>query len=129
MARYKGHEGDVSVSGTSVGERISFSVELTSNTADASTMGNDWTDTDGLQKSGQGELEVFHDPNDAQQTALAVGDTVAGIFYPAGETTGLTSISANWLVERVGHSTNVGDLVKTTYTIRNKGAVTVAAVV
>lgn len=124
MARYKGHQGDVSVGGTSVGERISFSIEMTANTADASTQGNDWTDTDGLQNSAQGELEVFYDPGDAQQDLLLVGDTVACVFYPAGNTSGLEDISGNFLVERVGISTPVGDLVKTTYTIRNKGTVT-----
>lgn len=128
MARYKGHEGDVSVDGNSVGERISFSVEITSNTADASTQGNDWTDTDGLQKSAQGELEVFYDPADTAQTAMTAGATIAGIFYPAGNTTGLQTITGNFLVERVGISTPVGDLVKTTYTIRNKGAVTISTI-
>lgn len=128
MARYKGHQGDVSVGGTSVGERISFSIEMTANTADASTQGNDWTDTDGLQNSAQGELEVFYDPGDAQQSAMVVGATIAAVFYPAGNTTGLESITGSFLVERVGVSTPVGDLVKTTYTIRNKGTVTRATI-
>lgn len=128
MARYKGHEGDVTIDGTSIGERISFSIEVSANTADASTMGNSWTDTDGLQNSAQGELEVFFDHGDAQQSAMVAGATIAAIFYPAGDTTGFRSISANWLVERVGISTSVGDLVKTTYTIRNKGTVTTATI-
>lgn len=128
MARYKGKDGDVTVGGTSVGERISFSVELTANTADASTQGNDWTDTDGLQNSGQGELEVFYDPGDVQQTAITVGSTITCVFFPGGDTSGLTSISADWLVERVGTSSPVNDLVKNTYTIRNKGTVTIATI-
>ena len=128
MARYKGHSGDVDIGGTSIGERISFSVEMTVNTADASTQGNDWTDVDGLQNSAQGELEVFYDPGDAQQSALTVGATPTCVFYPAGNTTGLEQISGTFLVERVGVSTSVGDLVKTTYTIGNKGAVTIATI-
>ena len=128
MARYKGHEGDVTIGGTSIGERISFSIELTANTADASTMGYGWTDIEGLQNSAQGELEVFWDPADAQQAAMTVGATITATFYPGGYTTGLQSITGDWLVERVGISTNVGDLVKTTFTIRNKSIITVATI-
>ena len=124
MARYKGHEGDVKVDGTSVGERITFSIELSSNTADASTQGNAWTDTDGLQKSAQVELEVFYDKADPGQAAMIEGATVACVLYPAGNTTGLESFDGNFLVERVGISTQVGDLVKNSYTLRNKGTVT-----
>lgn len=128
MARYKGHNGDVSVGGDSVGERISFDIELTSNTADASTMGTGWTDTDGLQNSATGTLEVFYDPSDTAQAAMTVGATVACIFYPAGNTTGLQTLTGNFLIERVGHAVSVGDLVKTSYSLRNKGAITLGTV-
>lgn len=128
MARYKGHEGDVEVGGTSVGERISFTIETTSNTADASTMGNDWTDTDGLQKSASVELEVFWDPGDAQQIAMTAGATANCVFYPAGNTTGLRSITGAFLVTSVGVSVPVGDLIKTSYSMVNKLAVTEAVI-
>ena len=124
MAKYKGQEGDITVGGSSVGERMSFSIELSAATADASVQGSAWSDVEDLQHSPQGELEVFYDPNDAQQTALSLGAEAACVFYPAGNTTGLEQISGTFLVERVGISTSVGDLVKTTYTIRNKGTVT-----
>ena len=124
MAKYKGQVGDVTVGGSSVGERISFSIEFSAATADASVMGSGWSDVEDLQHSAQGELEVFYDPNDAQQTALGLGAEAVCVFQPAGSTTGLEEISGTFLVERVGISTSVGDLVKTTYTIRNKGVVT-----
>lgn len=128
MARYKGKEGDVTVGGTSVGERISFDIETSANTADASTMGNDWTDTDALQLSATGSLEVFWDPADAQQTAMIAGATVTCVFFPAGDSSGLESISGDFLVETASKSASVGDLVKTTYSLRNKGTVTTASI-
>jgi len=124
MARYKGKEGDLSVGGTSLGERISFDIETSVNTADASTQGNDWTDTDGLQLSATANVEVFWDPGDDQQNLLVPGDTVNCIFYLGGNTTGLVEISGNFLVETRSVAVPVGDLVKTNLTLRNKGAIT-----
>ena len=124
MANYKGNNGAVTVGGSPLGEIVSFDLNISAATADASVMGSGWSDVEDLQHSAQGELEVFYDPNDAQQTALSLGAEAVCVFQPAGSTTGLEEISGTFLVERVGISTSVGDLVKTTYTIRNKGVVT-----
>ncbi len=128
MARYKGHQGDVEIGGTSVGERISFDIEMSVAEADASTMGNDWTDTDGLQKSASGTLEVFYDHGDAQQQQLVEGATVTATFYPTGNTTGMDSISGDWLIVSRSAAVSVGDLVKRTYSIKNKLTIAVTSV-
>jgi len=60
---------------------------------------------------------------------MTAGETMEGMCYPAGNTTGLDQISGNFLITSVANATNVGDLVKRTYSVVNKGTVTVASVV
>lgn len=124
MARYKGKDGAVQVGGTVVGELESFDIEMTVNEIDANVMGSDWTDVCAGQKSATGSISVLTDPNDAQQSALTEGETVALTLFPTGDTTGLIQITGDFMITSVGFSTSVGDLVKTSYNFRNQGEVT-----
>jgi hypothetical protein len=128
MARYKGHNGYADVDGTAIGERTGFDINVTSNELEASTQGNDWTDTDGGQKSAAGTIDVFSDPADLGQIELVVGSTVTLNLFPQGNTTGLQQISGDFLVTEEGVSSQVGDQVKSTFSVKNKGAVTITAV-
>lgn len=128
MARYKGKDGAIEVAGSAVGEVESFDIELTVNEIDANVMGEDWTDVCPGQKSASGSISVLTDPNDAQQTALEEGATVALTLFPTGDTTGLIQLAGNFMITSVGFSTSVGDLVKTSYNFRNQGTVTRSAV-
>ncbi len=73
-------------------------------------------------------MEVLHDPSDAQQNALVSGATVTCVFYPAGNTTGLKSISGDFVVTSVAHTTSVGDVVKSSVSVMNQGTVTTATI-
>ena len=128
MARYRGKDGDVEFGGTSVGERISFDLNITPAEADASTMGNNWSDVEALQLSAEGSLEVFYDPGDSAISGIVAGSTVTAVFYPGGNTSTLESFSGDWLITGESISTSVGDLVKRTYSIKNKGTITRAAI-
>lgn len=129
MARHKGHEGAIMVGADPVGEIESFDLTVSGAELDANVMGTDWTDAEGGQKSATGTINVLTDPTDLGQTALTVNATVALTLYPEGNTTGLEEITGNFLVTEKGRSTSVGDLVKTTWSVRNKGAITEGAVV
>ena len=128
MARYKGHEGAAKVDTDAIGEVESFDIDLSTNELDVNVMGSDWTDVEGGQKSASGTVSVLSDPADAGQAALTVGSTVSLSLYPQGETSALEEITGDFLVTNVSRSSSVGDLVKTTYSVRNKGTVTVGAV-
>lgn len=128
MARYKGHEGAAEVGASAIGEIESFDIEMTVAELDANIMGSDWTDVEGGQKSASGTISVLRDPADAGQTALALDADVTLTLYPEGNTTGLTEISGSFKVTSVSRSVSVGDLVKTTYNVRNKGEITVGTV-
>lgn len=124
MARYKGHQGAMTAGGEDVGEIESFEIELTVAELDANVMGTSWTDVESGQSSASGTVAVLRDPSDVGQVELVVGTKVACVFYPEGNTTGLTSITGSFMITSRGISVSVGDLVKTTYNIRNAGAVT-----
>lgn len=124
MARYKGHEGELSIGGSTVGEVESFEISISGEELGANVMGTGWTDAEGGQQTATLSINVLTDPADAGQAALTVNSTVAATLYPIGNTTGLTQITGNFLVTEKGRSTQVGSLVKTTYQLRNKGAIT-----
>ena len=128
MARYKGKDGAVSVGAAVLGEIESFDLEMTVNELDANVMGNDWTRVCAGQKSASGSISVQRDINDPGQSALVLGDDVALTLYTEGNTTGLTEITGTFLVTSVGVSTSVGDIVKTSYNVRNNGSVLIGAV-
>jgi hypothetical protein len=129
MTRYKGHEGAATVGASSIGEIESFDIELSVNELDANVMGVGWTDVEAGQSSASGSITVLRDPDDAGQAALVLGGAgVSLTLFTEGNTTGLTEISGTFMVTSQGISTSVGDLVKTTYQVRNKGTVTVGSV-
>lgn len=128
MARYKGKDGSGTAGGNSIGEIESFDVSLTAQELAADVMGNDWSQIEVGLKSASGSMSVLRDPADTGQTAMAVGSTVTLALYPMGNTSGLTSISGDFVVTEEGISSQVNDLVKTQYSFRNSGEVTLGTV-
>lgn len=129
MTRHKGHEGAATVGASSIGEIESFDIELSVAELDANVMGIAWTDVEPGQASASGSITVLRDPTDAGQVALTLGGAgVSLTLFSEGNTTGLTEISGTFMVTSQSISTSVGDLVKTTYQVRNKGAVAVGSV-
>ncbi len=125
MARYKGHNGSVTVGVATVGEIKSFDVTISASELDGSIMGSDWAGIETGQKSASGTINVLHDPNDAQQNSLATGSTVELHLYPAGNTSGLQEITGNFVVTSQSMQSNVNDLVQSTYEVKNVGSVTI----
>lgn len=124
MARYKGKDGAIQAGGVDIGEVESYDFELSINEMDADVIGDDWTDVEGGKKSGSGTISVLHDPGDAGQAELTIGDVVAIALYPESNTTGMTEIAGNIMVTNKSGSVSAGELVKATYNWRNKGALT-----
>lgn len=128
MARYKGKDASITAGGNVVGEVESFELNTSINQIDADVIGIDWTSVECGKKTATGSINVIRDPADTGQTALAVGDIVALVLYPEGNTTGLTEITGNFLITEVSTSIAASDLVKDVYNFRNHGAVTEGAV-
>lgn len=124
MATTKGKEGSISAGGNVVGELRSFELTETANEVDTSTMGSDWTGVDSTQKSWKVSATMFWDAADTGQTALAVGDKVAVLLYPAGSTTGLTERSGTALVASVGTAQSHDGIIERTIEMTGDGALT-----
>lgn len=129
MARYKGHNGHITADAAVVGEIESFDIELSVNELDANVMGTGWTDVESGQASATGSINVLRDPANVGQIELVQGAKVVMELFTEGNAVGLTEIGGTFMVTSRGFSTSVGDLVKTSYNIRNAGAVTVTQVV
>lgn len=128
MARYKGHNGVVKVSTTVVAQVEQFDIEMTVEEIAASVLGSDWTAVCPGQATASGSMTIQRDPANAQHTALSQGQIVSLDFNTEGDTSGLTTISGDFLVTSVSHSVPVNDLVKSTVSFRNEGAVTVGTI-
>lgn len=122
MARHKGKEGSIKADTDAVGEARSWELTVTANTADASTLGNDWTDTDCTQKSWSGSAVVFYDPADAGQAHFVAGATVALELYPLAETSGNGYFSGNALITELGTPVAHDGLIEQTIQFQGKGA-------
>jgi hypothetical protein len=130
MARKHGKTGYAAVGTTEIGQRVSFDLEVTVQESESSTQGNDWTDTDAGMMSAKGSLEVFYDPADAGQDLMVVGETVALKLFLSGQAaaSGNEKVEGNFLVTSVSVASASGDLIKRTYSVVNKGAVTTTAI-
>jgi hypothetical protein len=128
MPRYKGHSGDISIGGTSVGEVESFDLETSAEVLNANVMGATWKGVESGQMSATGSVSVLRDPTDGGQAAMLVGTKVSAILYPESNTTGLTMLSGTFLITSSAISVSVGDLVKETFSLESDGVVTVGTV-
>lgn len=128
MARYKGHNGAIEVGAVPVGEIESFDIEINVVEMDANVMGQQWTDVEAGQKSATGSITVLRDRANTGQAALVVGTEVTLTLFTEGDVVGLTQFVGSFLLTSVGVSVSVGDIVKSTYSIRNSGTITESAI-
>lgn len=128
MATHKGKEGVVKVGTNVVGEVKSFSVEITANEVNTSTLGSDWTGTDSTQNSWSGSLELFYDPADSGQGGVTVGEKVTLELYYEGDSTGLDYDTGTALITSVSRSQSFDGMVEQSVNFTGDGALTSATV-
>lgn len=128
MATHKGKEGVVKIGSDVVGEVKSFSVEITANEVNTSTLGSDWTGTDSTQNSWSGSLDLFYDPADTAQGGVTVGDKVTLALYYEGDTAGLAYDTGSALITSVSRSQSFDGMVEQTVSFTGDGALTTSTV-
>ena len=129
MATHKGKEGIVKVGTTVVGEVKSFELEVTANEVDVSTLGSAWTKTNSTQNSWSGTMEMFYDPNDTGQIAIAVGTMITLNLYYEGNTTGLKYDTGEALVTSISKSQSFDGMVNQTVAFTGNGTLTTSTAV
>lgn len=125
MATHAGSEGKVFVGSSQVAEVKSWSLEITSDTVDASIIGTEWRKNQATIKSWSGSLDGFWDETDTTgQGELTAGATVTLNLYPEGDDTGATYWSGDAIVTSISYSASFDGLVEVTFSFTGNGALT-----
>lgn len=123
MATHAGSEGKVFVGSSQVAEVKSWSLEITSDTVDASIIGTEWRKNQATIKSWSGSLDGFWDETDTTgQGELTAGATVTLNLYPEGDDTGATYWSGDAIVTSISYSASFDGLVEVTFSFTGNGA-------
>jgi predicted secreted protein len=125
MATHAGSEGKVFVGSSQVAEVKSWSLEITSDTVDASIIGTEWRKNQATIKSWSGSLDGFWDETDTTgQGELTAGATVTLNLYPEGDDIGATYWSGDAIVTSISYSASFDGLVEVTFSFTGNGALT-----
>jgi predicted secreted protein len=133
------HEGkyaivQIDVNGTpqQFGEVRSYTLEISSNTIDASTLGTDWKNYLRGQRSWSGTLECFYDPTDAAQAELEslvdTGESVTLTFLDLGNTAGNPRKSGSAVITNVTTNVATEDAIGLSISFQGQGALTIDTV-
>jgi hypothetical protein len=123
MATHAGSEGKVFIGTSQVAEVKSWSLEITSDTVDASIIGTQWRKNQATIKSWSGSFDGFWDETDTTgQGALAVGATVTLNLYPEGDATGATFWTGDAIVTSIAYSGSFDGIVEATFSFTGSGA-------
>jgi len=123
MATHAGSEGKVFVAAAQIAEVKSWSMEVTSDTVDASIIGTQWRKNQATIKSWSGSLDAFWDESDTTgQGVLTVGSTVTLNLYPEGNSTGATYWSGQAIVTSISYSGSFDGIVEATFSFTGTGA-------
>lgn len=113
---------------TQLGEVISFSIETTIGTIDASTLASEWKTFLAGQGSWSGSIECFYDPTDAAQADIltkAMAKTVCAITVrPLGDGAGKTQLSGNCFITSLPVSASIDGAVSISFPFQGTGALT-----
>ena len=102
MAKKHGKDGVVQISDTAVAEVTSWSLDTSSNQAEGSAMGEEFTTNLAGIKSQSGTIECNYDETDtAGQQVLAVGSVVEVKLFTEADQSGATFDGGNVLVTQV----------------------------
>jgi predicted secreted protein len=123
MATHAGSVGKVFIGTSQVAEVKSWSLEVTSDTVDASIIGTQWRKNQATIKSWSGSFDGFWDETDTTgQGALAVGATVTLNLYPEGDATGATFWTGDAIVTSIAYSGSFDGIVEATFSFTGSGA-------
>jgi len=129
MATHAGSEGKVFVGSDQVAEVKSWSMEVTSDTVDASIIGTSWRKNQATIKSWSGSFDAFWDETDSDgQGALAVGGTVTLNMYPEGDDSGDTYWTGDVIITSISYSAAFDGLVEASFSFTGTGALSTSTV-
>lgn len=130
MATHHGKDGVVKVGSDAVLEVNQFSINETGETADDTSMGDDWRTHLAGHKSWTASITVHWDPADSTgQEALTVGASASVKLYPSGDQSGDAEASGDCTITSVGVASQLEGVVSRTIEVQGNGALTWGTVV
>lgn len=129
MATHAGSEGKVFIGTDQVAEVKSWSMEVTSDTVDASIIGTQWRKNQATIKGWSGSFDAFWDETDTDgQGALSAGATVTLNLYPEGDATGATYWSGNVIITSISYNAAFDGIVEASFSFTGTGALSTQTV-
>ena len=129
MATHAGSEGKVFIGSDQVAEIKSWSMEVTSDTVDASIIGTSWRKNQATIKSWSGSFDGFWDETDTNgQGALAAGATITLNLYPEGNDTGDTYWTGDVIITSISYNAAFDGIVEASFGFTGTGPLTESTV-
>jgi hypothetical protein len=129
MANHKGSEGYVKVGANTVAEVRDWSLTISSDTVEDSTMGDSARTYKPTLTSASGSISAYWDETDTTgQGAMTAGSEVTLNLYPEGEDSGDTYYTLSAIITEEGASAAFDGMVEATYSFTANGAVTTSTV-
>lgn len=123
MATHSGSEGKVFVGDAQVAEVKSWSLEVTSDMVDASTIGSSWRKNHPTIKSWSGSLDSFWDETDRNgQGKLGAGNIVTLNLYPQGNEEGNTYFTGRVIITSIAYKAAFDGLVEISFSFTGTDA-------
>lgn len=127
MATHTGSEGTVKIGSNAVAEIRTFSIDVTADTAEDSTMGDSWRTFKTTLKGWSGSLDCFWDETDTTgQGAIVDGAEVTLNVYPEGATTGDKYYTGTAIVTGTTINSSFDGLVEASFKFQGTGALTLS---
>jgi len=125
MATHKGSEGVVKVGSNTVAEVRDWSLTITSETVEDTTMGDSARSYKPSLTSASGSISVYWDETDTTgQGAMTAGSEVTLNLYPEGADSTDTYYTLSAIITEEGVSASFDGMIEATFSFQANGAVT-----
>jgi len=129
MATHKGSEGVVKVGSNTVAEVRDWSLTITADTVEDTTMGDSARTYKPSLTSASGSISAYWDETDTTgQGAMTAGSEVTLNLYPEGDSAGDTYYTFSAIITEEGASAAFDGMVEASYSFSANGAVTTTTV-
>jgi len=129
MATHTGSEGTVKVGSNAIAEIRSYSLEVTADTLEDTSMGDSSRTYKPSLKSFTGTVDVFWDETDTTgQGALINGTEITLTVYPEGDASGDTYYSGSAIVTGISVTASFDGMVESSISVQGTGDLTTTTV-
>ena len=129
MATHTGGEGTVKVGSNAIAEIRSYSLEVTADTLEDTSMGDSSRTYKPSLKSFTGTVDVFWDETDTTgQGALTNGTEITLTVYPEGDASGDTYYSGSAIVTGTSVTASFDGMVESSISVQGTGDLTTTTV-